>query len=245
MGDFSDWYNRIPFFTRYWLTLTLAFSILGKLQILPVQYLFIHSSLVIGKLQLWRLLTALFFYPTGFNFLIHCFFIYQYSTRLEADHYRQSPADYLYLLIFNWLCCAIAGVIFDLPLLMEPMVLSVLYVWCQLNKEVIVTFWFGSRFKAMYLPWVLLGFNMLMSSGSLASILGIVVGHLYYFLKYVYPQELGGPSLLTTPTFLKRYFPDVTGGVFGVAPEGRYQNQEPPRAGGFGRNWGTGRRLGD
>lgn len=53
----------------------------------------------------------------------------------------------------------------DLPILMDPMVLSVLYVWCKLNKDVIVNFWFGTRFKAMYLPWVLLGMNMILSSG--------------------------------------------------------------------------------
>lgn len=50
-------------------------------------------------------------------------------------------------------------------LLMDPMVLSVLYVWCKLNKDVIVNFWFGTRFKAMYLPWVLLGMNLILSSG--------------------------------------------------------------------------------
>lgn len=48
---------------------------------------------------------------------------------------------------------------------MDPMVLSVLYVWCQLNKDVIVNFWFGTRFKAMYLPWVLLIVNLLLSGG--------------------------------------------------------------------------------
>ena len=30
---------------------------------------------------------------------------------------------------------------------MDPMILSVLYVWCQLNKDMVVTFWFGTRFK--------------------------------------------------------------------------------------------------
>jgi len=49
--------------------------------------------------------------------------------------------------------------------LMDPMVLSILYVWCQLNKDVIVSFWFGTRFKAMYLPWVLFGFNLIISGG--------------------------------------------------------------------------------
>lgn len=85
---------------------------------------------------------------------------------------------------------------------MDPMILSVLYVWCQLNRDTIVNFWFGTRFKAMYLPWVLLAFNMILSNGGMFSVVGIVVGHLYFFLKFKYPQELGGPSYLETPAFL-------------------------------------------
>ena len=30
------------------------------------------------------------------------------------------------------------------------MILSVLYVWCQLNKDQIVSFWFGTRFKVIF-----------------------------------------------------------------------------------------------
>lgn len=30
---------------------------------------------------------------------------------------------------------------------MIPMIMSVLYVWAQLNKDTIVTFWFGTQFK--------------------------------------------------------------------------------------------------
>lgn len=51
------------------------------------------------------------------------------------------------------------------------MVLSVLYVWCQLHKDVIVSFWFGTRFKAMYLPWVLLAFNVIISGGWVYSLI--------------------------------------------------------------------------
>lgn len=86
---------------------------------------------------------------------------------------------------------------------MDPMVLSVLYVWCQLNKDVIVSFWFGTKFKAMYLPWVLMGINLILSGGALFSIIGILVGHLYFFLKFKYPQELGGAtSFLNTPSIM-------------------------------------------
>ncbi|KAH7947404.1 hypothetical protein HPB52_011652 [Rhipicephalus sanguineus] len=87
-------------------------------------------------------------------------------------------------------------------LLMDPMVLSVLYVWCQLNKDVIVTFWFGTQFKAIYLPWVLLAFNMIISGGGLYELIGILVGHLYFFLMFKYPQEFGGRNLLQVPSIL-------------------------------------------
>lgn len=176
---------------------------------------------------------SVFFYPlnpaTGFHFMLNCYFLYNYSLRLETDHFKSSPGDYFFLLLFNWGCCVIVGLLFDLAVsieiiakflfihwlllnisqifhfiqfLMDPMILSVLYIWCQLNKDVIVNFWFGTRFKAMYLPWVLLAFNLILSSGSTYSLVGILVGHLYYFLKIKYPQEIGGYSYLNTPSFM-------------------------------------------
>lgn len=111
------------------------------------------------------------------------------------------------------------------------MVLAALYVWCQLNRDVVVQFWFGLQFKAVYLPWVLAAFNFVLAGEYvpidtdnkndvllhtylcyctiiacicrfMAEFLGIVAGHLYYFLKFTYPQDHGGPRLLETPEFL-------------------------------------------
>lgn len=246
MTDISEWYKHVPIFTKYWLSLSVGFSIVAKFGILAPSHLILRPELIFSKLQIWRPMTALFFYPlnpsTGFHFLINCFFLYNYSRRLETDHFKQTPSDYLFLLIFNWLCCVIVGIIAGFPFLMDPMVLSVLYVWCQLNKDTIVNFWFGTQFKAMYLPWVLLGFNLILSNGEMFSVVGIVVGHLYFFLKFKYPQELGGGSYLNTPRFLKQYFPDVQGGVhgFGVAPvnQRNVQPQDVPV-------WGRGHVLGN
>lgn len=91
-----------------------------------------------------------------------------------------------------------AGVYF----LLEPMVLSVLYIWCQHNRDQIVQFWFGTQFKAMYLPWILVLFNMIIRGGGMNELIGILVGHLYYFLMFKYPQEYGGSSFIWTPGFL-------------------------------------------
>lgn len=256
MSDFQTWYKQVPIFTRLWLSGTVGISLLARFGILPPQYLILQSVPLFQKLQLWRPMTAVFFYPlnpaTGFHFMLNCFFLYNYSKQLETDHFKQKPGDYFYLLFFNWILCLLIGLLMDLPLLMDPMVLSVLYVWCKLNKDVIVNFWFGTRFKAMYLPWVLLGMNLILSSGSIFSIVGILVGHAYYFLKFIYPQELGGPSLLETPAIIKRYIPDVSGGVhgFGVPPVGQRpvnpQQQQQQQQGGFGfrHSWGRGHVLG-
>lgn len=126
------------------------------------------------------------------------------------------------------------------------MVLSVLYIWCQLNKDVIVRFWFGSRFKAMYLPWVLLVFHFVINGSGILELLGILVGHLYYFLMFKYPQELGGPALLQTPAFLKSWFPDQVGVRGFGAPIERTAGADVPRGRGMfgGHNWGRGYTLG-
>ncbi len=104
---------------------------------------------------------------------------------------------------------------------MDGMILSVMYIWCQLNKETIMQFWFGMQFKAMYMPWVILLFNWIMSGSYvkyflliqfeffsmilyrfLTQLCGIVIGHLYFFLVFKYPQDFGGAHLLQTPQFL-------------------------------------------
>jgi len=168
---------------------------------------------------------------------------------LETGVFATRPADYLLLLLFNWVMCLIAGIFMNMLVLMDPMVLSVLYIWCNLNKDTIVSFWFGTQFKAMYLPWVLFGFNLILSGGGMSELIGILVGHLYFFLKFEYPAQHGGPSLLTTPAFLESYFPQIRGGMggFGVPPPGQ---PAAPRAGGGGGGgggghaWGRGQALG-
>ncbi|KAA0200881.1 Derlin [Fasciolopsis buskii] len=49
---------------------------------------------------------------------------------------------------------------------------------------------------------------------------GIIIGHVYYFFTFQYPQEYGGQMVLKTPDFLYRLFPNQRGYVsgFGRAP---------------------------
>ncbi|XP_070574113.1 derlin-1-like [Ptychodera flava] len=247
-SDFGDWYRGIPQLTRYWFTGSVVVPLLAKFGLLNPMYLILNFEWVVYRFQIWRPLSALLYYPimpqTGFHYLINLYFLYNYSVRLETGVFDGRPADYAFMLIFNWLCLVIIGFIAPLMLLMDPMILSVLYVWCQLNRDTIVQFWFGTQFKAMYLPWVLVAFNMIIRGAGLSELIGIVVGHLYFFLMFKYPQDFGGRQFLSTPQILYKYFPNRRGGVsgFGMAPSSRRRDDN--NGGGGGHRWGQGNALG-
>ncbi|XP_037958446.1 derlin-1 [Teleopsis dalmanni] len=250
MADASQWYKQIPRFTRYWLTATVALSLLCRFEIVPSRWSYLSRYNVWNQMQLWRCVTSLFVYPltpsTGFHFLINCYFITQYGARMEKDQFGRSPADYLYLQIIVAALAVVGGLLFNVPFLMDIIVVAITYIWCQLNKDVIVNFWFGTRFKAIYLPWILAAMELVFQH-NFSSLIGIFIGHFYYFFKFQYPQDLGGPTILDTPNLIKQYVPDISGGYsgFGAPPATRAQGQRPAAGNAvFGNSWGRGNTLG-
>ena len=100
----------------------------------------------------------------------------------------------------------------------------------------------------MYLPWVLVVFRVFIGESPLLELVGLVTGHVYYFLRHVYPQQ-SGIDLLATPALLYRLFPSqrVIAGVSGhVARSAAASRGGAERAAEIpGRySWGSGRRLG-
>uniref|UniRef100_A0A1A7XPC2 Derlin n=1 Tax=Iconisemion striatum TaxID=60296 RepID=A0A1A7XPC2_9TELE len=247
MSDIGNWFGSIPLITRWWFAASIFFPLIARLGLVYGSTLTLSVYQIINRFQLWRPVTATFYFPinpgTGFLYLMNLFLLYHYSSRLETGEFDGRPADYIFMLLFNWICIVITGMLMGMSVLMIPMVMSVLYVWVQFNKDTIVTFWFGTRFKAHYLPWVILAFNFIIGGSILNELTGNLVGHLYYFLMFKYPMDLGGRSFLSTPEFLYRFFPnrrDVRSG-FGVIPARRPGAQEQ----GEGRhNWGQGFPLG-
>ncbi|KAF8561843.1 hypothetical protein P879_07440 [Paragonimus westermani] len=236
-NEISDMFYSIPLITRYWFSGTILFSLLGRLGLIdPMRMVLLWSDSY--KFELWRPITALLFYPvnpsTGFHFLINLYFLYSYSSRLENGRFvmtsnvSQGPffgrtADYVFLTTFCWLLVVIVGYMAPFYFLLEPMVLTIIYIWSQMNRDMIVQFWFGMQFKAMYFPWVLVIFNLIVRGSVLMELTGIVVGHVYYFFTIQYPQAYGGQALLKTPDFLYRLFPNQQRFVagFGQVPQAR------------------------
>jgi len=81
------------------------------------------------------------------------------------------------------------------------------YVWSRRHPDIQMSFLGLFAFTAPYLPWVLMGFSAVIGSSPVIDIMGIIAGHLYYYLEDVYPL-LGGRRLLATPSIIKALFSD-------------------------------------
>lgn len=131
----------------------------------------------------------------------------RYGASIERDTFASDTADYLTFVLFGALVLLGLGHVLGMLILAKPLVLMVIYYWSRKNPDIEMSFLFGLRFKAIYFPWVLVGFNVLMGGMPVQEIVGIVVGHLYFFLVDVLPAQMGGRQVLSTPAFLRYYFP--------------------------------------
>ncbi|CAN0082872.1 unnamed protein product [Discosporangium mesarthrocarpum] len=218
------------------------------------QFAFIWP-LVWKKFQFWRIFTAAFFPGLpGFSTLITMYTIGMYSIRYEEDSFSTGggggSADYSVLLIFGLVVMETFSVLFlQLPFITSAMLFMIAYVWSRKNANSAVSF-FGVAVQAVYVPWVMVGINVLMGMGLTEALLGIGVGHLYYFLIDILP-DTHNIDLIQTPGFLVTLFGwgRADSGVQRFAPQGGMAAPgvvPPPRAPGRvgGPSWGPGRTLG-
>jgi Derlin-2/3 len=62
------------------------------------------------------------------------------------------------------------------------------------------------NFPAPWLPWVLLAFSTILGASPVVDLIGIFVGHVYYYLEDIVPRMPGrfrGKKLIFTPKILK------------------------------------------
>lgn len=65
-NELTDWFKNIPFFTRYWLALTVGISILAKFGILPAAYLYLDSVFLFKKFQVSFFIVLIFVHCVPF-----------------------------------------------------------------------------------------------------------------------------------------------------------------------------------
>ncbi|KDR23092.1 derlin-2 isoform X2 [Zootermopsis nevadensis] len=227
---FRQEYMQMPVVTRAYTTACVITTLAVQLDLVSPFQLYFNPILIVEQFQLWRLVTTfLFFGAVGFNFFFNMIFTYRYCRMLEEGSFRGRTADFVMMFLFGGICMIMFAFFVNLLFLGQAFTIMLVYVWSRRNPFVRMNFFGLINFQAPYLPWVLLGFSVLLGNAIWVDLVGMAVGHMYYFVEDVFPNQRGGFRLLNTPQILKSLFdahpqdPDYT-----PLPE--------DRPGGF--NWG-------
>uniref|UniRef100_A0A8B9FLQ3 Derlin n=1 Tax=Amazona collaria TaxID=241587 RepID=A0A8B9FLQ3_9PSIT len=135
----------------------------------------------------------------------HCLRAHHRRCDMEADHqlplFRATGIQFLFQHDIS-----LFGLFASLFFLGQAFTIMLVYVWSRRNPYIRMNFFGLLNFQAPFLPWVLMGFSLLLGNSIIIDLLGIAVGHIYYFLEDVFPNQPGGKKLLLTPGFLKMVF---------------------------------------
>jgi len=236
MGDIQSWWDNLPVFTKYLFVGSFGLTLAANFGLVSFAYLILDWHAVFTQFQLWRLVTCFLFHGAlGFPFLINMLFLVRYAGDLERNVFGGRLSDYLYMVLLSCGLLLIAGYFMKSYILGMGLIMVLIYYWSRKNPDMVMSFLFGFQFKAIYFPWVLVGFNVLMGGFPLIYIMGIMVGHVYFFLEDVHPR-VSGKRYLKTPQFMYDIIPPRYNSW--AQPQ---QPQQQPQGGFFG---GRGQALG-
>ncbi|KAI1231921.1 hypothetical protein IHE44_0007563 [Lamprotornis superbus] len=182
---FRQEYLQVPPVTRAYTTACVLTTAAVQLELITPFQLYFNPELIFKHFQIWR---------------------YRYCRMLEEGSFRGRTADFVFMFLFGGFLMTLFGLFVNLVFLGQAFTIMLVYVWSRRNPYVRMNFFGLLIFQAPFLPWVLMGFSLLLGNSIIVDLLGIAVGHIYFFLEDVFPNQPGGGRLLRTPSVLKAMF---------------------------------------
>jgi hypothetical protein len=190
-GDsISDWFKEIPLVTKVLVTSTVASATAVTFNILSsISFAFI-LDLVWKKFHFWRLFAPFIFVgPFSFQFAMHAYVLYENCRRYEQNPFNTgaggNSADFLWMMILGMGVLCVVAHFFGLVFMAEPLLYMIMYVWSRREPEMMLNM-YGFKFKALYCPWVYVAIRVVMGGSATEPLIGVAVGHIYYFLIGIY-----------------------------------------------------------
>lgn len=136
------------------------------------------------------------------------YFMARYCRLLEEDCFRGRTSSFVVMLLFGIGAMTVIAPFVSVHFLGSSLSFMMIYVWGRRNKHIRMSLFGLFPFTAPYLPWVMLAFSMLMGNSPTIDLIGMAVGHMYFFAEFVYPKlaEIRGwriRRLMDPPLILK------------------------------------------
>eukprot|EP00250_Pteridium_aquilinum_P008351 c17877_g1_i1 orf=606-1334(-) len=207
MSSPADYYNSLPPVSKAYGTICFLTTLGYQLGLVNVYLILMDYEKTFFQLQVWRLLTN-FLFLGGFSipFGIRLLMIARYGVQLEQGPFQGRTADFLWMMLFSMFTLLGVGLIIPplrLPFMGLPLVFMLLYLWSREFASARVNIMGLFTVQGFYLPWVMLLLNVIFGAPLLPDLMGIVVGHVYYFLTVLHPRN-GGRNILKTPLWVRK-----------------------------------------
>eukprot|EP00918_Siedleckia_nematoides_P055106 GHVU01120175.1.p1 GENE.GHVU01120175.1~~GHVU01120175.1.p1 ORF type:complete len:214 (+),score=2.50 GHVU01120175.1:139-780(+) len=206
MVQINELIGNLPPVTKILLSFSTLFMILCSVELMSPLSLYLNWTLVF-RWQVWRLVTCFLYFGTfGLHFFWNSYVLIQYCSSLEEVVFRGRSADFLWMLMTTGGLMLLSSYIFGSGLFYGNSLVNVMtYIWGRHNPSMRMNILFFTV-RVPYLPWVLGLLGLLMGWNLTEHILGILIGHTYYFFEEIYPlmPTSKGIRIFATPKLLKR-----------------------------------------
>jgi len=211
MGGFDvlSWYMDIPPVSRVYFTSAFLTTAFCAIEVINPYYLYYSTDLILEG-QLWRLVSPfLFFGVFSIDFIFNMYFLVRHCRQLEEGDFRGKQSQFVLMIMFGiGMICLLTPFLQSHNFLGSALTFMMTYVWGRRNEDVRMSMFGVISFTAPYLPWVMLAFGFLVGNPIDMSLVGILAGHTYYFLQYVYPvmadmRAWKTKRIMDPPRFLK------------------------------------------
>ncbi|XP_059432205.1 derlin-1 [Corylus avellana] len=206
MSSPAEFYKSLPPITKTYGTLCLLMTTAYQIGLFKPLHIALIYKPVFSHFQVWRLITNFFFLGNfSINFGIRLLMIARYGVQLEKGPFDRRTADFLWMMLFGaFSLLALAAIPFlYTPFLGISLVFMLVYVWSREFPNAQINIYGLVSLKAFYLPWAMLALDVIFGSSILPDLLGIIAGHLYYFLTVLHPLA-GGKIILKTPKWVHK-----------------------------------------
>ncbi|KAL8247902.1 hypothetical protein R6Q59_009118 [Mikania micrantha] len=206
MSTPTQYYNSLPPVAKTYATICFLTSLGRHLQLYSPRIIALSYGDVFKHFQIWRLITNFIFIGSfSFTFAFRLFIILKYGVQLERVPFDKRTADYVWMFFFGaFSLLAIAAIPFLWsPFMGASLVFMIVYVWSRELPNIRINIYGLVELKGFYLPWTMLVIDLMLGNPLMPSLLGIGVGHLYYFLTVLHPLA-GGTNFCKTPFWVHK-----------------------------------------
>eukprot|EP00835_Amoeboradix_gromovi_P000887 NODE_33_length_32023_cov_0.217579.p18 type:complete len:193 gc:universal NODE_33_length_32023_cov_0.217579:14404-13826(-) len=177
----------MPPITKGYLAGVAILFVLVQMQVFnPITIMFKYTY-VFKKLQIYRIVTSyLYFGSVSIDVLFHLYFMIRYMTSLEEI---LNSIEVLYMLILGCVSLTFLNIFIDFPFMSFSLSFMIIYIWSRLNASLLFSFFGLFTFYASYYPIIMISISFVLQNHvPWHDIIGLIVGHCYWFGNHVYPR---------------------------------------------------------